>query len=126
MSIQIERSQIVEALIVALEEFRTIDPKISANSILTLLAVAKEPGLQQMDMGQKLGGLPYEKAQELVRNLADNRTLAAEGLIRQEVKQTYRKRKLLFPTVTGLSVLDRITERINASLLQENRGDENS
>lgn len=115
---QLSQKHLTAILTTSLRAFREeIDPDITATRILTLLVVADEPGIQQVDLERALGAA----SSTVSRNILDlsvfkrNKTPGPDFL-EQRTDPMYRKRNLVFPTSKALHWLSALTQRVNNSI----------
>lgn len=111
---QLSQEQVLGVLTSALTAFRELDPDITAARILTLLSVVRNPGMQQLDLGQHVKGL---STSAISRNVLDwsNFTSARKpgpDFITQAPDPMFRKRNLLYPTVKGLQWVEQMTKKV--------------
>lgn len=116
---QLTTDELLKILHLALEQFRgDFDGDILASRILTLTAVAQNPGLNQTEVGNHVKGLTTST---ISRNVIDwseldkNRNPGPD-FVQQRPDPEYRRRNVLYLTPKGQHYLDRLTEKVNKKL----------
>jgi DNA-binding MarR family transcriptional regulator len=116
---QLTPDELLKVLHTALETFREdFDGDILASKILTLTAVAQNPGLQQVDVGRHVKGATTSSISRNVMDWSEldkNRKPGPE-FIQQRPDPDYRRRNVLYLTPKGQHYLDRLTQTVNARL----------
>lgn len=116
---ELTQKQLIAILQTALSAFRAeVDEDITATRILTLLAVAEQPGIAQTDLEKALDGL---SASAVSRNLLDlssykrNKTPGPDFL-QQRPDPMYRKRHLVYPTSKAEDWLAALAARVSEAV----------
>lgn len=115
------KEQLNTILTVALNEFREHHSDITAARILTLITVARNPGVQQAELGNSIPDLS-QAAQS--RNLLDwsnltSKRKAGPGFLEARPDPLFRKRNVLFVTPSGKAFLEKVTEAVNARITRK-------
>lgn len=116
---QLTQKDLTSILTTALQAFREeIDPDITATRILTLLAVADAPGIQQVDLERALGGAASSTVSRNILDLSSYKRNREPGpdFLEQRPDPMYRKRNLVYPTTKALHWLSALTQRVNRKL----------
>lgn len=124
MSTQLTQDEFLKLLHVALEAFRAdVDPDISASKILTLIATARYPGQQQLDLSQHIKGASSSSLSRHVMDWSklDKNRQPGPDFIEQTPDPEYRRRNVLFLTAKGQQFIAKLLNRVNAALTPKTR-----
>jgi DNA-binding MarR family transcriptional regulator len=115
VALELSTEELLAILSSAIEYFRGTDEDISAARIGTLLAVARNPGLQQVDVADHVCGLSTSGISRNVMDWSELDTKRRPGpeYISQRPDPEYRRRNLLFLTPKGHQYLERLTQKVN-------------
>ncbi|NZA24775.1 winged helix-turn-helix transcriptional regulator [Luteimonas sp. SJ-92] len=112
------QDQVIAALQAALREFRTHHPDITAARILTLLAVARSPGIQQSEISSAIGDMSQAASSRNVLDWTELNSARQVGpdFIAQRPDPNFRKRNVLYLTPKGHAFLGKIASTVNARI----------
>ncbi|QWF18677.1 hypothetical protein [Lysobacter capsici] len=121
---QLTSDELLRVLHTALETFREeVDGDIIAHKILTLVATARNPGLQQIDVAQHVKGLTTSSISRNVMDWSelDKNRKPGKDFIQQRPDPEYRRRNLLYVTPKGSQFIERLTTQVNKALEPKGR-----
>ncbi len=113
---ELTKEELTALLTAALTHFRTeLGSEVTAARILTLLTVARNPGMNQSDLGMFVKDLSQ---QGLSRNVLDLSARTANGsagpdLLKVEPDPAFRRRNVLHPTPNATKLLTALTTAVN-------------
>lgn len=94
-----------------LEKIRTIDPEMQAQTVLTLLMVARNPGISQVDIATKLD-IAKSTVSRNVTALGDYKkqrsTRGGYGFIEQRIDPENRRYRQLYLTPEGEQAVNQL------------------
>jgi DNA-binding MarR family transcriptional regulator len=119
MATQLTNDELLRVLQTALETFRTeVDTDINAPKILTLLAVARNSGMPQIEMGDHVKGVTTSSASRYLQDWSEldkNRQPGMDYITARPDPQ-YRRRSLIYITPKGQQFIERLTAAVNKVL----------
>jgi DNA-binding MarR family transcriptional regulator len=115
---ELSTDELLSVLATALEYFRDTDDDITAARIGTLIAVAQNPAIQQVDVADFVKGLSTSGISRNVLDWSELDTKRRPGpdFINQRADPEYRRRNLLHLTPKGHLFLERLTVAVNKGL----------
>jgi len=119
MSTQLTPDDLLKLFLSTLETVRAeVDPDISVSKFLTLLAVAANPGIQQLDLGNHIKGASSSSISRHVMDWSqlDKNRKPGMDFIQQAPDPAFRRRNVLFLTAKGQQFLARLLAKANAAL----------
>lgn len=110
------KEELTAVLATALTRLRAeLGADVTASRILTLLTVARNPGMSQPELGMHIKDLSQQGQSRNVLDLSARTSSGAEGpdLVRIEPDPAFRRRNILSPTPNTTKLLNALTADVN-------------
>lgn len=110
------KEELTAVLFTALTRLRAeLGSDVTAARILTMLTVARNPGLTQPELGQYIKDMSQQGLSRNVLDLSARTSSGAEGpdLVRSDPDPAFRRRNILTPTPNTTKLLNALTADVN-------------
>jgi DNA-binding MarR family transcriptional regulator len=110
------KEELTAVLFAALTRLRAeLGSDVTAARILTMLTVARNPGLSQPELGQYIKDMSQQGLSRNVLDLSARTSSGTEGpdLVRADPDPAFRRRNILTPTPNTTKLLNALTADVN-------------
>lgn len=119
----LQPNEVIDLLMATMRELRALDNDMTLMKAMTLLAVARQPGITQNDLGKVLN---LSATATVSRNVLDwtdmtyQRRPGPDFLV-QRPNPEYRRQNLVYPTTKGMAFLNKLIKTVNTVVTKKGK-----